>query len=152
MLEKPQTVPDQIKVIITGAEKPYTAPFSYFFGLENAASFKTFYWVKEQQPAGSVPQGEEGYFGTPPGSIYYFTLPKLGQYIVSAFAVDENGAARRGSLTFEAENVPPKAVPSVIPGPTELPLMIRIYSCQRHPARHQLLPGPPSICADSALT
>jgi hypothetical protein len=123
ILEKPQTVPDQIQVIITEAEKPYSAPFSYFFGLENAASFKTFYWVKEQQPAGSVPQGEEGYFGTPPGSVYYFTLPKLGQYIVSAFAVDENGAARRGSLTFEAENVPPKAVPSVIPGPTELPLV-----------------------------
>jgi len=47
----------------------------------------------------------------------------LGQYTISAFAVDENGAARRGSLTFEAVNVPPTAVPSVIPGPTELPLI-----------------------------
>ena len=123
MLKKPQAVPDPIQVIITQPEKPYTAPVGFYFGLENAASFNTFYWVKEQQPAGAVPQGEEGYFGTPPGSVYYFTLPMLGQYIISAFAVDENGAARRGSLTFEAENVPPTAVPSVIPGPTELPLI-----------------------------
>ena len=123
VLEKPQVVPDPIQVIITDPQKPYTAPVGYFFGIENAASFKTFYWVKEQQPAGAVPIGEEGYFGPPPGSVYYFTLPMLGQYTISAFAVDESGAARRGSITFEAGNVPPTAVPSVIPGPTELPLI-----------------------------
>ncbi|MCX5902310.1 MAG: hypothetical protein NTV89_02310 [Proteobacteria bacterium] len=123
VLEKPQVVPDPIQVIITDPQKPYTAPVGYFFGIENAASFKTFYWVKEQQPAGAVPMGEEGYFGPPPGSVYYFTLPMLGQYTISAYAVDESGAARRGSITFEAGNVPPTAVPSVIPGPTELPLI-----------------------------
>ena len=122
VLEKPQTVPEPIQVVIDRPDKPYTAPVGYYFGLGNAASFQTFYWVKEQQPAGALPMGEEGYFGTPPGSVYYFTLPMLGQYTISAFAVDENGAARRGSLTFEAGNVPPTAVPSVIPGPTELPL------------------------------
>jgi uncharacterized protein CbrC (UPF0167 family) len=122
-LKKPSSLPDPIQVIITDPKKPYTAPVGYFFGLDNAANFKTFYWVKEQQPAGAAPVGEEGYFGDPPGSVYYFTLPMLGQYTISAFAVDETGAARRGSLTFEAGNVPPTAVPSVIPGPTELPLI-----------------------------
>ena len=123
VLEIPQALPDPIQVAIPRPEKPYTAPAGYYFDAKNASAFTEFFWVKEQQPAGAVPQGEEGYFGEPAGSTYYFTVPQLGQYTVTVFAVDANGATRRGSISFEAENVPPEAVPSVIPGPTELPLI-----------------------------
>jgi len=123
VLEIPQALPDPIQVAIPRPEKPYTAPAGYYFDAKNASAFTQFFWVKEQQPAGAVPQGEEGYFGDPAGSTYYFTVPQLGQYTVTVFAVDANGATRRGSISFEAENAAPTAVPSVIPGPTDLPLI-----------------------------
>jgi hypothetical protein len=98
---------------------PYTAPARIFLTATNVEGFKEFYWLKQQQPASAVPLGEEGFFG----NVYTFIVPALGKYTVALLAVDDAGTARQASIEFTAENVPPEAVPSVIPGPSELPLI-----------------------------
>ena len=122
-----QKSPEQIaapEVFITNSTGdpkagPYTAPARIFFTATNAEAFKEFYWLKEKQPKGAVALGEEGFFG----NVYTFILPSVGDYTIALLAVDETGAARQASIDFTAENVAPEAVPSVIPGPSELPLI-----------------------------
>ena len=104
-------------------EAPYTAPARYFFTVENPAGIQEFYWIKEKVPEGALFTETEGYFGDPSGSMYTFTLPLLGDYTVTLLAVNGEGIVEKARLNFSAVNFPPEAVPSVIPGPTELPLI-----------------------------
>ncbi len=104
-------------------EGPYTAPARLYFTAQNVAGITEFYWIKEKQPEGAAALGQEYYIGNPPGSVYTFILPSLGTYTVSLFTADSAGIARKASVSFATENVAPEAVPSVIPGPVELPLI-----------------------------
>jgi hypothetical protein len=124
VLNKSTEQPETPEVIITDSKLnpkpgPYTAPARIFLTAINAEGFKEFYWLKQKQPKGAVAMGEEGFFG----NVYTFILPSVGDYTIALLAVDENGAARQASIDFNAENVAPEAVPSVIPGPSELPLI-----------------------------
>ena len=115
---------DSLEIAITDSNTtpkagPYTAPARIFLTALNAETFKEFYWLKQKQPEGAVALGEEGFFG----NVYTFILPSVGEYTIALLAVDETGAVRQASIDFTAENVPPEAVPSVIPGPSELPLI-----------------------------
>ncbi len=80
-----------------------------------------FYWIKEVQPEGAEPVGKEYYMGTPPGQNYTFILPAMGDYTVRSITVDAQGLVSTNTAEFTAANVAPVAVPSVIPGPSELP-------------------------------
>jgi len=78
-----------------------------------------FFWLKEEQPAGAVSVGQEYYFPT----IYSFIIPVSGNYTVKLLVTDSAGVVTSESVSFSAENVAPEAVPSVIPGPSELPYL-----------------------------
>ena len=128
LTQKTPTQPISPEFIITNSDgeplkAPYTAPARYFFTVENPTGIQEFYWIKEKVPEGAVFTETEGYFGDPPGSMYTFTLPLLGDYTVTLLAVNGEGIVEKASLDFTAVNFPPEAVPSVIPGAMELPFI-----------------------------
>ena len=77
------------------------------------------YWLKEVVPPGSVPTGQEYYLAQ--SQVYSFIIPATGSYTVKFLVTDSSGVVASGSLSFEAANIAPEAVPSVIPGPSEIP-------------------------------
>ena len=82
-----------------------------------------FYWIKDVEPEGAVPMGTEYWQGTPPGQKYTYIVPAAGDYTVRLFTVDAEGLVRSGTAGYSAADVAPVAVPSVIPGPSELPYL-----------------------------
>jgi hypothetical protein len=80
-----------------------------------------YFWLKQTVPPGAAPSGEEGYYSS--GAIYTFILPATGDYTIKLLVTDSSGVAASDSVSFTAANVAPEAVPSVIPGPSELPYL-----------------------------
>lgn len=80
---------------------------------------ENFFWLKEEIPAGAALLGEEYYLGE--SMVYSFIVPASGNYKVRLFVDDLAGVITSASVVFAAANVAPKAVASVIPGPSELP-------------------------------
>ncbi|MGA1874473.1 MAG: carboxypeptidase regulatory-like domain-containing protein [bacterium] len=103
--------------------EPCSAPEKIYISARPGEMFREFYWIRDKQPAGSVPMGSDAYLGRPKGTIYSFTLPALGDYTISLMAIDREGTAQKASISFEAVNIAPEAVPAVIPGPSELPFI-----------------------------
>jgi hypothetical protein len=79
-----------------------------------------FFWLKEEVPPGSSPLGIEYYLGEG-GKVYSFIVPASGNYKMKLFVDDSEGVVASTDVTFAAANVAPEAVPSLIPGPSELP-------------------------------
>ncbi len=87
------------------------------------------YWLKEVVPPGSVPTGQEYYLAQ--SQVYSFIIPATGSYTVKFLVTDSAGVVASESLSFDAANIAPQAVPSVIPGPSEIPY---IYNNQVYPS------------------
>jgi hypothetical protein len=87
-----------------------------------------YFWLKETVPLGAVPTGEEGYYDG--GARYTFIIPATGDYSIKLLVTDSSGVVASDSVIFAAANVAPEAVPSVIPGPSELPYLYnnQVYS------------------------
>ena len=85
----------------------------------NSTGADEYFWLKETVPPGAVPSGEEGYYSG--GALYTFIIPATGDYTIKLLVTDSAGVAASGSINFAAANVAPEAVPSIIPGPSELP-------------------------------
>ena len=96
----------------------YRGKRAYFDG-KGSTGATEFFWLKEEVPAGSSPVGEEYYLGA--SQVYSFIIPTTGNYRVRLFVTDSSGVVASDSINFDAANIAPEAVPSVIPGPSELP-------------------------------
>jgi hypothetical protein len=92
-----------------------------YFDSRESTGVEEIYWLKEEVPPGSVPVGEEYYLAQ--SQVYSFIIPATGNYQVKLFVTDSSGVVTSSSLGFSAANIAPEAVPSVIPGPSELPFI-----------------------------
>jgi hypothetical protein len=90
-----------------------------YFDSRDSTGVEEIYWLKEEVPPDSVPVGEEYYLAQ--SQVYSFIIPATGSYQVKLFVTDSSGVVTSASLDFSAANIAPEAVPSVIPGPSELP-------------------------------
>ena len=90
-----------------------------YFDSRDSAGVNEIYWLKEEVPPGAVTVGEEYYLAQ--SQVYSFIIPATGNYQVKLFVTDSSGVVTSASLKFSAANIAPEAVPSVIPGPSELP-------------------------------
>ncbi len=98
----------------------YTGKRAYFDS-RGSTGVEEIYWLKEEVPPGSVPVGEEYYLAQ--SQVYSFIIPATGDYQVRLFVTDSSGTVASTSISFAAANIAPEAVPSVIPGPSELPYL-----------------------------
>jgi len=104
-------------------EKPYPSSTKFYFTAYPKNTFQEFYWIKENQPKEAVRDGNDLYYGQPKGNVFCYVLSAIGEYKITLVTIDEKGIAAKASITFEASNMAPEAIASVIPGPSELPLI-----------------------------
>ncbi len=79
---------------------------------------QSLYWIVEQAPEGALVDGDVFV-----ATEYNVVIPAIGDYTFRLVAVDENGVTDSATIDIEGTNVAPEAVASVIPGPSELPLL-----------------------------
>jgi hypothetical protein len=92
-----------------------------YFDSRASTGVEEIYWLKEEVPPGSVPMGQEYYLAQ--SQVYSFIIPSTGSYVVKLLITDSAGVVATDSISFAAANITPVAVPSVIPGPSELPYL-----------------------------
>jgi hypothetical protein len=100
-----------------------------YFDMRGSTGAEEIYWLKEEVPPNSVPMGQEYYLAQ--SQVYSFIIPATGSYVVKLLITDSSGVVASESISFDAANIAPEAVPSVIPGPSEIPY---IYNDQVYPS------------------